>query len=1374
MQDPGRHQRLFEVFDAVADLPASEQAAAVLALCGDDAALADEVWDLIGHDRSDVQPLTGTEGVLTLAAELLTDVEIPETLGPYKIIRKLGGGGMGVVFEAEQDVPRRRVALKVVHPWLRTTLSDELLRQEVQSMAEVLHPAIPQVYQVFSVDDTTVVAMELVEGPTLDEAWPDLDRRTQLAALLQIADAVDAAHRAGVVHRDLKPGNIKVLPGGQPKVLDFGIASRQDHPGMAGAGTVAYAAPEQRSGNAYDGRVDVFALGVSMAELVTGQRPGRTEDGRVLLPERTLGDPAVDAIIRKATAFDPGQRYPRMAEMQRDLWAARHLRPVQAMGWSPWRWTRDWAIRNRVALAAVLGVILVISLVGAGALGGRALWFSAWQAARAKEMLADLRRQPLDTPEARAQAMAAFSRDPALGDSPHVSDAWTLMAQHASTEAEERAALARAWSTAGRPRQIADTARALAEILVEHDRWDAVRVLRESVVSRSEPAFDLYLALEGGDLEAARAVMTPAQQRLLPLLEHVAPDAFEMADFRPLVVDQTRWAIHDPAMAARLDSDGTRHPSLVITDVPGVVAGEAAKRFEHLLAGWPDRDAEAWRTVSGVVFGDADGDGRVERYDIGTFGGLPLAVSASVDSPPTAVLPWLTTDSNAARAIDLVDLDGDGRQEALVQFKGWTYSGLAVITGLPDDPEIVDLIRARRASAAPIRTRGGPAFLIVGSEPERPFRVPDEHVISSVHVGRMERGRVQLGEAFDHLYGTVREAFTGDLDGDGLDEVVVNQDQASWILVQEDDGWSRIPLPALQILGVADLDGDGRAEIWAHRGTTSMVLGAEHGTTLPAAPRAVRPATLPAPDAASFRIRQRWDRAEQLAALGLLPEAVAIFQDLAQLPGPTREPSLHRAMQWLESLEIGRSADQPGDLVHLRGQLGARLAASLVAGGRPAPDGLEDALRHDHQFDALVALGSLPDPGPWQPVVAGHAVAPAARLDPLAVRIRPASDDVLITITGTEPDDALRVPLVLGGSVVGVQGELDLDAQDFAHTIAVTLEIDGRPVGFRFGRYGGGPPDNHKLGMRCGDQGEGASRPWRAGRYAFAISVDLERHTLRCTLGDQALTVPLALHPTSSSAALRIGRIHAGGHFAQTRLGLDQLQVRGAEVPASEPDQAYRAIHGDRLATAKLLASATVGDRIAGAYLTRDPSSVDLGAIDAPLRWRLLRRDPVTWAPEIIRQRGDTGFAEDFVAAYTMPLDRMGDELLGVLEQLDIDALPVDSTSAWRIHQARAQADLTRGHLLQADEAFARLSTSPHGAGSEIGGVWIRLARRRLDEGDADGAAAALREAFERSPEPLPVLMALWNDPALAPLAPLPAGPRTTGSESQTDRSPAR
>ncbi|MCA9573585.1 MAG: serine/threonine protein kinase, partial [Myxococcales bacterium] len=186
----------------------------------------------------------------------------------------LGQGAMGLVYDAEQDHPRRRVALKVLHPWMRTELALELFRFEAQALGQLLHPCIPQVYQAGEDGGIAFLAMERVEGSAL----LDWSRRTRAslaertAVLARIARAVHAAHQTGLVHRDLKPANILVTADGVPKLLDFGVATARRGVGEV-AGTPVYMSPEQAAGEPVDARSDLHALGTLGYELLTGVLP---------------------------------------------------------------------------------------------------------------------------------------------------------------------------------------------------------------------------------------------------------------------------------------------------------------------------------------------------------------------------------------------------------------------------------------------------------------------------------------------------------------------------------------------------------------------------------------------------------------------------------------------------------------------------------------------------------------------------------------------------------------------------------------------------------------------------------------------------------------------------------------------------------------------------------------------------------------------------------------------------------------------------------------------------------------------------------------------------------------------------------------------
>ena len=181
----------------------------------------------------------------------------PKTFGHYRIVRVLGEGGMGTVYEAEQEQPRRRVALKVIRPGLAST---ELLRRfeiEAQALGRLQHPGIAQIYEAGTAQtafgEQPYFAMEYIAGPTLLEytTAKDLNTRQRMKLIALICEAVHHAHQRGIIHRDLKPRNILVTESGQPKILDFGVARVTDSDAKATRqtdlgqliGTLAYMSP---------------------------------------------------------------------------------------------------------------------------------------------------------------------------------------------------------------------------------------------------------------------------------------------------------------------------------------------------------------------------------------------------------------------------------------------------------------------------------------------------------------------------------------------------------------------------------------------------------------------------------------------------------------------------------------------------------------------------------------------------------------------------------------------------------------------------------------------------------------------------------------------------------------------------------------------------------------------------------------------------------------------------------------------------------------------------------------------------------------------------------------------------------------------------
>jgi serine/threonine-protein kinase len=291
----------------------------------------------------------------------MTTEKIPTKIGRYEIRRELGRGMMGVVYEAADPSLNRTIALKVIR--LIFAVSDQeqesferRFLSEARIAARLTHPGIVVVHDVGRDPDTGVlyIALERLAGHTLAEATADGHRlpwREALRIVARVAEALHFAHAQGIVHRDIKPANIMVLPGGEPKIMDFGLAKHEAGHELTASGqfvgTPLFMAPEQVLGLPVDGRTDLFSLGSVAYTIMTGTRPFAAESvprimTRVahqnpLPPSRSVPDlpPDIDYLVARAMAKAPADRYPdgkAMAEDAEDILAGRP--PRHRAGWT--------------------------------------------------------------------------------------------------------------------------------------------------------------------------------------------------------------------------------------------------------------------------------------------------------------------------------------------------------------------------------------------------------------------------------------------------------------------------------------------------------------------------------------------------------------------------------------------------------------------------------------------------------------------------------------------------------------------------------------------------------------------------------------------------------------------------------------------------------------------------------------------------------------------------------------------------------------------------------------------------------------------------------------------------------------------------------
>src|SRR5216684_6876749 len=377
--DSEQWKQVDNLLQAVLERPPGERAEFLRQACAGDEALEREVRSLLASQQQAGSFLESP--AIEVAAQTLTESirsPIAQSISHYRILEKLGAGGMGVVYKARDTRLDRFVALKFL-PAAKMSDPERKRRfvQEARAASALNHPNIITIYDIDQADGADFIAMEFVPGKALDQLIPRKGLRLNeaLPYAIQVADALAAAHAAGIVHRNLKPGNLMVSENGCVKVLDFGLAKLIERGGAGElartetaeapkteegtiVGTVSYMSPEQAEGKKVDARTDIFSFGAVLYEMITGRRAFVGDSMASILSailrdepkpaaEIILGIPReLDRIVTRCLQKDPNRRYQHAGDLKIDLQHVMEepaaggsaVTPERPAGLDMWRW----------------------------------------------------------------------------------------------------------------------------------------------------------------------------------------------------------------------------------------------------------------------------------------------------------------------------------------------------------------------------------------------------------------------------------------------------------------------------------------------------------------------------------------------------------------------------------------------------------------------------------------------------------------------------------------------------------------------------------------------------------------------------------------------------------------------------------------------------------------------------------------------------------------------------------------------------------------------------------------------------------------------------------------------------------------------------
>jgi serine/threonine protein kinase len=1205
--------------------------------------------------------LAGTGTLDAASSEGAPAGPVPQALERYELVAELGRGGMGVVYQAWDPELQRAVALKMAR---LGPGGQARFRREARAVSRLRHPNIVQVLDFGQSTETLFYTMELVEGPSLQthlHQHGPVAPATALRWARALALGLEHAHAEGIVHRDVKPANILLAGGTTPRLTDFGVALRLGQDSVALTrdgellGTPLYMAPEQVQGARVDGRADVYALGAVLYEMLCGRPPHRPDHpARLLhqvLHERPPAPsslhpgipPDLDRVCARALAKRPEDRYACMAALAEDLQRVLDGQPIAAQPTPPPRRRLPW--RAGAAL-----------LLGAGLSAGAAHWLSGRPERTAAAMLTDVEAQIAawsaegDHDQADA-AFAAFAETPAVQGTAALSRGWLRQAERLRARGADHAeleAVALAFDTAQDEPQLAAALVALADALRARGRWadlDATaalaastldttrdrpevaqliaegRVLRRELSSASGPAADVLRAL-------SRTTPTDQPQALVLRL----PGAPGEPDQVLLQRKTGAWSLH-PADDTRLDQG---RPLALAEGAVGMVAGPGRLVVRH------PPDASLHRVTAGALTRIAPWPGRPRG--IAPLAEGEAAVSVGHRGAP---LSWVALDSAAVHSVHppseradsavehvaAADFDQDGTEELMLLGGAWRAFDLRVLEPATETGSPAARARHRLAD----RTKLGHAqhLSVLHRPPHRPLALVSKPRGWSSRVAISES---QPGGQPDGLYTAAwdgahldlralptaarscRRTWTGDIDGDGLDDAVADCEGGAQLYQTQPDGsLAGAFLRGVRPAGLLDLDGDGDTELVAVLDDVDdrlRVLGTGTSPLPPVADPRPGPLTGAHPGL---------DRAEALAQVGLVAEASERLEALAVVQAELRSPALLRAAQLLaQSGDHARAEARFLDAALRLPEADAQQARLGAADAATRDLRLHDALTHlqplldtplaeeaGRRIAAIEALGGGPPPATWS---FGSGLPDGVRVgSPLGVRVDPlASAAGGVRLRSSGDTALLELPVVVHGEALRIEAELSLERLEWAAGLALGLESpSGAPLlGARLDARGGGQVVFSEL--RCPvDVGSTVvaptpARPAAVSDERIRLRVVLSGDTLRCSVSglgaaDHTHTAPTPITaPPPGPYRLTLRGTSLSTTPAQVIARLHTIEAEGLTAVVAEPSASSPLARARQLlATNRPTAALASLDRAALDRAALDSAALDSAALDS-------------------------------------------------------------------------------------------------------------------------------------------------------------------------------